>query len=78
MEQDLLWASLDADTLDEVLEDVIFNTDEENSPKHDGPRPGKAVDIYRERGSFTKRLHKDYFADIPIYPPHVFERRFRV
>ena len=34
--------------------------------------------IERDRLVGHKRLYLDYFADTPVYPPHLFRRRFRM
>ena len=34
--------------------------------------------IERDRLAGHKRIYLDYFADTPVYPPHLFRRRFRM
>ena len=34
--------------------------------------------IERDRLAGHKRFYLEYFADTPIYPPHLFRRRFRM
>ena len=34
--------------------------------------------IERNRLAGHKRLYLDYFADTPVYPPNLFQRRFRI
>ena len=34
--------------------------------------------IQRNRVQGNERLYHDYFAEMPVYPPHLFRRRFRM
>jgi hypothetical protein len=45
---------------------------------HGGSRPGKRGNIDREREVGHERILKDYFGENPVYPPHIFRRRFRM
>jgi hypothetical protein len=45
---------------------------------HGGSRLGKRANIDREREVGHERIMKDYFGENPVYPPHIFRRRFRM
>lgn len=64
------------DIVGELLESS--DEDEDATRKHGGSRPGKAANIDRSRQLFAESLHRDYFSSDPVYPAHLFERRFRL
>lgn len=43
-----------------------------------GSRPGRALNLDRERGVGHDRLWKDYFAPNPVYSEFIFRQRFQM
>lgn len=57
------------------------NQDDDTSPtvrRHGGSSIGRQPNLNRDTYSGHCRLMLDYFAPIPVYPPHIFRRRFRM
>jgi hypothetical protein len=45
---------------------------------HGGSRPGRMPNLPRDFEAGYNRLFTDYFAENPVYPDHLFRRRFRM
>ncbi|XP_038695447.1 uncharacterized protein LOC119992726 [Tripterygium wilfordii] len=60
-----------------LLATVVMEEEEERLMQHQGSMPGHAV-IWLDQFEGHKRLYRDYFAETPIYPLHIFRRRFQM
>jgi hypothetical protein len=61
-----------------LVENMGMENEIQGRPSPGGSRPGKRENIDREREVGYKRIMKDYFGEDPVYPPHLFRRRFRM
>jgi hypothetical protein len=64
---------------DEVEMIIQFSIEEERLNSGGGSRPRqRRTFIRRDFVQATERIFHDYFAEPPLYPPNVFQRRFRM
>ncbi|XP_074287603.1 uncharacterized protein LOC141612726 [Silene latifolia] len=64
--------------MDRILEDsLIYNPNPFFQPQNQTPRSNRRY-IERNREQGYEQLFNDYFADDPVYPAHIFRRRFRM
>ena len=51
---------------------------EEESVVASGSRPGKKLNLERDRAEMNERMMKDYFAENAVYGPNLFRHRYRM
>jgi hypothetical protein len=61
-----------------LVENMGMENEIQGQTSHGGSRPGKWANTDREREVGYERIMKDYFGEDPVYPPHLFRRRFRM
>jgi hypothetical protein len=61
-----------------LLENMWMENEIQRWKSHGGSRPGKRANIDQECEVGYERIMKDYFGEDPLYPPHLFQRHFRM
>ncbi|CAM6106316.1 unnamed protein product [Calypogeia fissa] len=56
---------------DEATEKIL-------NAQHGGSRPGRAPNLFQVHIGGHERIWDDYFCENPVYPSHIFRRRFRM
>ena len=72
------WFNNDDDEILASLQTSIFELMRRRNHKQAGGSSVGRREIFRNRLQGALQLHNDYFSDNPIYPDHVFRRRFRM
>lgn len=57
---------------------LLFDSDEDRDERRHGGSVVGRMPIERNREEGALRLYRDYFSQTPIYPEHIFARRFRM
>jgi hypothetical protein len=61
-----------------LLFSFLRRREDEEPPVHGGSRPGRMPNLPRDFEAGYNRLFCDYFSENPVYPDHIFRRRFRM
>ncbi|EHS64666.1 uncharacterized protein PGTG_21017 [Puccinia graminis f. sp. tritici CRL 75-36-700-3] len=59
-----------------LLFSFLRRREDKEPPVHGGSRPGRMPNLPRDFEAGYDRLFRDYFAENPVYPDHIFRRQF--